>query len=708
MASDTIQASLTSLKSFLSSGGDRKFIIPEYQRPYRWTEDNCARLWEDVCDFFEDCSSLSKDERKKASYFFGTVVTCETNRGQELIDGQQRVTSFMLLLKAVYDKLRVWDPELKDKKVKGITRQIEPCIWNIDEATEEIENDNLPHIETLVINDKEKAEFISILKTACTPEMNTQYAKNYRKFLSLFDEFLNNHGNNWEEICVLLLNNCQVLPLDCVDFSSAMRIFNTLNDRGEPLTDADIFKSNLYAAQKTDDERAAFINDWNELTEYAKNAPGIAERNVSSLDKIFMYYCQVLRAQKGAKDRVKGGIRRFFTENHAEHLKAPHALEDLKALAEFWSSLDRFDDDYLSDESKKWLHVLTYLPFDVWRLPISTCLFAFNKDKESVKKALPEILKKLLAVLLFKYMDVTQLESVRTPCCAACPELLSIKRLPSDFVLDANVDYKRIFDKKDKAFQARLDRAILLLNSYLVTGQPFSESLKTFDIEHIFPQSWSTGKYQGITKEEMESHTKYLGNRMPLSKKTNIKVSNNCFDLKCKEYGKDVFVEAQILSKSSLAQWTKSSIEKRQEEIESRICMFWENTIPRDERTMNDMPYREAVLIAFNIAHQQGKLTSEITQKLVAEGSAEYFGGHGNKPLLYGMMNGASTDSIRENYYIEMPMQIGGMTYYLTRHLYCRGEKEMFKFISETLGVSANEIIAKKTSWEAAHSVITF
>lgn len=703
MANDTIQASLTSLKTFLASGGDRKFVIPEYQRPYRWTEDNCARLWEDVCDFFEDCSTLSKEDKKKASYFFGTIVTCETERGQELIDGQQRVTSFMLLLKAIYDKLRVWDPELKDKKVKGITRQIEPCIWNIDDATEEIEDDHLPHIETLVINDQEKSEFISILKTSCSQTMTTQYAKNYRKFFSLFDDFLDKHGNNWEEICVLLLNNCQVLPLDCADFSSAMRIFNTLNDRGEPLTDADIFKSNLYAAQQTDEEREAFINDWNELTEFAKNAPGIAERNVSPLDKIFMYYCQVLRAKKGAKDRVKGGIRRFFTEERAKNLKGPDVLDDLKALAEFWSSLDRFDDDYLTDEAKKWLHVLCYLPFDVWRLPVSTCLFAFGKNKEEIKESLPAILKQLLALLLFKYMDVTQLESVRTPCCAACPELLSIKKLPADFKLDAGVEYKRIFDRKDKAFQARLDRAILLLNSYLVSGQKYSSAIKTFDIEHIFPQSWSTKKYQGITKEDMESHTKYLGNRMPLTKKTNIKVGNNCFDLKCKEYEKDLFDEARMMAKAGISNWAKNAIEERQEAVESRLCLFWEQTIPCDERALNGIPYREAVLVAFWLAHKAGKLTPEILQGLVAKDSAMSFGSHGNKPFFNAVMSGDSTEKVKEDYYVEMPMQIGGMTYFVTRHLYCRGEKSMMKYLTERLGISPIEIISNDPTWKQAY-----
>ena len=76
---------------------EKYFIIPEYQRPYRWDTEKCAVLWSDIVDFRQ--SSTGKNEE----YFLGTIVVCPNEKGNlEVIDGQQRLTSLLLLLRAFY------------------------------------------------------------------------------------------------------------------------------------------------------------------------------------------------------------------------------------------------------------------------------------------------------------------------------------------------------------------------------------------------------------------------------------------------------------------------------------------------------------------------------------------------------------------------------------------------------------------------------
>ncbi|WP_315058734.1 DUF262 domain-containing protein, partial [Chryseobacterium indoltheticum] len=79
---------------------NKKFVIPDYQRPYRWNIEKCETLWTDIENF-------SQGEAKNgADYFLGTIVSfINEKRDQEIIDGQQRITSFMLLLRAFYKKL---------------------------------------------------------------------------------------------------------------------------------------------------------------------------------------------------------------------------------------------------------------------------------------------------------------------------------------------------------------------------------------------------------------------------------------------------------------------------------------------------------------------------------------------------------------------------------------------------------------------------
>ena len=91
-----------SVKVLLMSGIQHAFLIPEYQRPYAWTFDQVDTLFSDIWDFTE---STGGPERE-ATYFLGSIVSFINEKGeQEIIDGQQRITSLFLLLRAIYVKI---------------------------------------------------------------------------------------------------------------------------------------------------------------------------------------------------------------------------------------------------------------------------------------------------------------------------------------------------------------------------------------------------------------------------------------------------------------------------------------------------------------------------------------------------------------------------------------------------------------------------
>lgn len=90
-----IDPSLVKIGNYLKLDDDTLFVIPEYQRAYSWSVDNCDKLWQDILDYSESDN--------KENYFFGTIiVNCQDNDTKFcLIDGQQRTTTFLLLLKAL-------------------------------------------------------------------------------------------------------------------------------------------------------------------------------------------------------------------------------------------------------------------------------------------------------------------------------------------------------------------------------------------------------------------------------------------------------------------------------------------------------------------------------------------------------------------------------------------------------------------------------
>ena len=80
------------------------FLIPDYQRPYAWGENECQTLWEDIFSFAFPENDYSKFDSDNDEYFLGPIVTFKNQNKLEIIDGQQRLTTLMLLLRAFYSK----------------------------------------------------------------------------------------------------------------------------------------------------------------------------------------------------------------------------------------------------------------------------------------------------------------------------------------------------------------------------------------------------------------------------------------------------------------------------------------------------------------------------------------------------------------------------------------------------------------------------
>lgn len=108
------------------------FLIPDYQRPYAWGETECQTLWDDIFSFaIPDEGRVEFDSNSE--YFLGPIVTFRnTNFKMEVIDGQQRLTTLMLLLRAFYTKFG----HMQDKASVATKQNIEKCIWKTDEFGE--------------------------------------------------------------------------------------------------------------------------------------------------------------------------------------------------------------------------------------------------------------------------------------------------------------------------------------------------------------------------------------------------------------------------------------------------------------------------------------------------------------------------------------------------------------------------------------------
>ena len=154
------------------------FLIPDYQRPYAWEDKECQTLWDDIFGFAFPDNDYSKFDSSKDEYFLGPIVTFKNEEEKmEVIDGQQRLTTLMLLLRAFYSMF----DNMQDAQSIKTRENIAKCIWKTDEFGSP--DMNVLKIDSQVATDNDKNEFLSILKTGKVDAgQKSKYADNYRFF----------------------------------------------------------------------------------------------------------------------------------------------------------------------------------------------------------------------------------------------------------------------------------------------------------------------------------------------------------------------------------------------------------------------------------------------------------------------------------------------------------------------------------------------
>ena len=517
-----------SIKELFSELKNKKIIIPDYQRPYKWDIDKCRTLWEDIEHFF------LTEAKNHSDYFLGTIVSYTNNdKNPEIIDGQQRITSFMLLLRAFYKKLEMMN---EDSNVTGLKNQIAPCIWEVSRISQQVEDKTKIHIHS---------------------ETNPLH---------------------WNDFCVTILEQCVILPIECDTQDTALTIFSTLNDRGMPLADSDIFKAQLYRSYEGEAKKE-FTDQWKELTK-------ICEEGNFTIDDVFKYYTHILRAEKKDKSR-EIGLRKFYAENKYEKLRSPNLLADIIDLAIFWRYLNtnKAIDQYpysISDDTRKYIQCLNYYPNEFWKFPVSV-FFIQNRKTLNFDEKFNSILKELTAFLFVKFIYAPSVNVIRDDIFDSCIALHTENKLKYNIELNKDSLRERI---ENIASSTRMTRALLLLYAYLDENQTKLIS-NIFDIEHIFPKKWQNTNYNGWEKEEAQLYLDKLGNKTIFEKKLNIQAGNQYFAQKKLKYAESEISIVQKLSKYPKSDWIKEDIEERQKEVINKLLSFFENELVLKQRIVS-------------------------------------------------------------------------------------------------------------------------
>ncbi|PIY07027.1 MAG: hypothetical protein COZ21_01940 [Bacteroidetes bacterium CG_4_10_14_3_um_filter_31_20] len=561
-------------KTIMLLFSDKKsdFLIPDYQRPYAWEETQCQTLWDDIFSFaFPDnnCDKFDSNEE----YFLGSIVTFENdNNKKEVIDGQQRLTTLMLLLRAFYAKFG----NMQDEKSKSTQKRISQCLWKTNEFGEA--NLNVLKIDSEVATDNDKDEFLDILKTGnVSKEQKSNYAKNYRFFQEKIDSFLNEYPSYFAYLPARILGNCILLPVEAESQDTALRIFSTLNDRGLPLSDADIFKAQFYKYYSAKRARESFIEQWKELEEVCGKI--FRPLNGTPMDELFTRYMYFIRAKQGIKSSTTEALRKFYEKDKYSILKQDETLPNLKILANFWNDVYHQNSDRFSNNILKKLFVLSYAPNGMWTYFLSV-YFLQNKDESEQldENKLDDFLTKTIA-FVWAYSFVNPgVNALRTPVYAEMINIVTGKAVNFvDFKFDKNTLSTAITN-----FEFKNGRPI---TKSMLTWWAFNNELQTlpvfntaFEIEHIFAKKRQENDKSLQNIRNLES----LGNKAILEEKINIRASDYRFADKIKYYqgfSNDKGQYKQGTVNAELVNLTTSNNDFTEQDIENRNLKIIEGFI---------------------------------------------------------------------------------------------------------------------------------
>ena len=545
-----------------------KFLIPDYQRKYSWKREQCETLWDDIITFaFPFDHDFDSDND---SYFLGTILTFQNeSRESEVIDGQQRLITFLLMLRAFYAAAENIQFDNKDKVLSDIGK----CIWRTDEFGNV--NKTSVKLKSEVASDEDIGEFQKILATGkSTKGHASNYAQNYRDFQTWIDEFKATRPGDFSYLPMRILNNCVLLPIEVDSQNTALGIFTTLNDRGMPLNDSDIFRSQFYKLFSQDGKQSKenFVQRWENLAKLCKK--NFRPRKGTPLDDLFrryMYYAKTKRAIEQDK-RISdtfSDMRDFYAEENYKLLRDKKTFADLEWLANFWDDVAERSDRFPATVLKK-LYVLSYSPYSLWGYVVSLYVMS-NRDLDEEKFC--AFLDKTTAMILMNAVLDLGKQNIRRPF------VLEFKKIFHGEPLEFDKQFKR----SEKILRGRLSEMVFSNN------KPITRAMlawRTFsDPEQELPPPDVKLEQEHIyAKRRHELHAlnnpdalEFLGNKALLEKGINIDASANSFSDKKQIYlGKDSngnFIndgtfncELRFLAEN-LDDFTEDDILERNEEI---------------------------------------------------------------------------------------------------------------------------------------------
>lgn len=366
-----------------------QYVIPAYQRPYSWGFDQFYELYRDLIGAYND----------NESYFLGNIIMARSKNydidGQNrVIDGQQRIITIWTLIKM----LSIFLPD-----INSLQSSLYVIPWEGNKKLPKIHSEIWDNKDDVAIQevlkfDREKLErrYSEVVNNGVINEKICE-SKEELALLYLYQQFVVNQKDDFNlgSFAQFLMKRVTMLPIvQSADEqkdaeNKALTIFETINNRGMDLEDADIFKARLYYSAYEEEQRQEFITMWVDFKTECTSL-GI------SVDDVFRYYSHVIRGRERITANEKR-LRDFFSNETFSPLKTQsykEVMEDLNKILNILKYLNNQRGNY--NEVGTWLQIIYAYTNQYPTYAIIVYLYYHNVDTEDEKSEFVEFLQSLV------------------------------------------------------------------------------------------------------------------------------------------------------------------------------------------------------------------------------------------------------------------------------------------------------------------------
>jgi uncharacterized protein with ParB-like and HNH nuclease domain len=526
----------TKSKSILKS----KYTIPVYQRPYSWNKEQIVRL---IRDIFEAFRGIEGDKESEPM-FIGTMQLKPESEETYIIDGQQRLTTLLILLKILHLKYQV----------------------------QELQNINFDYLETEVNGGEQQKHLAALLSLnnedleRLTEEVNQNKTKEIEHFncyiknaivinqeLDKQTKIENQDNENTQKLNIsyfveYLFNKVHFVVIETTaGLSKTLKIFDAINTTGMDLNTADIFKVRMYeylTKNKSDkkDHKDIFKNI-SALYEKIDNCNEIYKKKVTSIQEVLRIYQFYLIGKYDLPNPLYG----FATDTFYERL-----FETIFKINTNWPNFQKTSNLILELGVIDGLIDARFLRYELWlnmqaeekmyqylwgrsrynNRKILMDVYLYENGENGFTEFVKNIVKTFLEYSLYYDRVVNEIRNGFTKYIINC----ILNKAPVKRKQLEEKDKKRLNDRLNgevfhlttaKNILCRLSASLEVLYKY-TSGDCIREIDYIFtekmDIEHIQSQ---TDKEKDISNNEWGNGAKNkLGNLVLLERNINISISN--------------------------------------------------------------------------------------------------------------------------------------------------------------------------------------